>query len=419
MKRWYPLAAAAAVTASALAACSTDGQPAPGSSAASSASSAAPSVDLAALDPGAYPTEPRAPFGVADDSQLVQVEAQRMAQFIVVPFEVDPDLTVPDKPNAPVTSRRNLEQHITADAATIPANDQLLGGFSTIFTTPSTERDNPRGLHNMVLRYETTADARAAAQQLAQVSARQQNSSVTSLAGLDGTYAIKTTRSEKSYLTTYTPHGVYVIYEFASSLAANSDQLEPMVRKAISLQSALIDQFPRTPTAAENAARGNRGFQPPKVDENSILIYALPYTDTEMENGITGRPQQSMRAVYGPRGLSHYSSDPASTFNDLRAAGSTANALERSIVYRADTEEQATTLAATSSADDQEIDAPPGLPTANCSAESSADGRYTIYHCKVQVGRYVGHVQSPNKTDAYQQAAAQYLILTKADQNAK
>lgn len=417
MKRWYPLAAAAAVTAGMLAACSTGGEPAPESS---TTGSAEPTVDLTALDPGAYPTEPRPPFGVADDSQLVQVESQRMAQFIVVPFEVDPDLTAPDKSNAPITSRRNLVPHINADAATIPANDALLGGFSSLFTTAPTERDNPRGLHNIVLRYETAADARAAAQQLAQVSARQQNSPVNSLPGVEGAYALETTRNDKSYFTTYTPHGVYVIYEFASSLAVHSDQLEPMARKAIALQSALIDRFPRTPTAAENAARGNGGgFQPPKMDENSILIYALPYTDTEMENGITGRPQQSMRAVYGPRGLSHFSTDPASTFNDLRAAGSTANALERSIVHRADTEEQAATLVVTSDADDQKIDPPPGLPTANCSAESSADGRYTIYHCMVQVGRYVGHVQSPNKTDVYQQAAAQYLILTKADQNAK
>ena len=89
MKRWYPLAAAAAVTAGMLAACSTGGEPAPESS---TTGSAEPTVDLTALDPGAYPTDPRPPFGVAEDSQLVQVESQRMAQFIVAPFEVDPDL---------------------------------------------------------------------------------------------------------------------------------------------------------------------------------------------------------------------------------------------------------------------------------------------------------------------------------------
>ena len=102
MKRWYPLAAAAAVTAGMLAACSTGGEPAPESS---TTGSAEPTVDLTALDPGAYPTDPRPPFGVAEDSQLVQVESQRMAQFIVVPFEVDPDLTAPDKSNAPIRCR--------------------------------------------------------------------------------------------------------------------------------------------------------------------------------------------------------------------------------------------------------------------------------------------------------------------------
>ena len=62
---------------------------------------------------------------------------------------------------------------------------------------------------------------------------------------------------------------------------------------------------------------------------------------------------------------------------------------------------------------------PPGLTEdqAHCTSIPSASS--TNYQCIVRVGRYVADVHSNNKGDVYQQASAQYLILTKADQNAK
>ena len=70
-----------------LSACSVDGHAVNDSDPAASAA-----IDVKSLDTGKYPTEPRKPFGKPTVENVLQYEGQRMAQFIVVPFEVDPDL---------------------------------------------------------------------------------------------------------------------------------------------------------------------------------------------------------------------------------------------------------------------------------------------------------------------------------------
>ena len=75
------LATAAAVTAL-LAGCTIDGQP-------SSATFTDPGVQVDVLDTGDYPTRARAAFGRAV-TDPERVEASRMAQFVLAPFEVIP-----------------------------------------------------------------------------------------------------------------------------------------------------------------------------------------------------------------------------------------------------------------------------------------------------------------------------------------
>ena len=52
------------------------------------------SIDIDKLDVGPYPTEPRPPLGVTGNPRMgVAVEAQRMANNVVGPWEVDSELT--------------------------------------------------------------------------------------------------------------------------------------------------------------------------------------------------------------------------------------------------------------------------------------------------------------------------------------
>lgn len=57
----------------------------------------------------------------------------------------------------------------------------------------------------------------------------------------------------------------------------------------------------------------------------------------------------------------------------------------------------------------------PGLPNATCQA--ARNGTPTRW-CVVALGRYVGAASAKDETDAHRQISAQYVILTKADQNA-
>lgn len=422
------LSAVAAITM--IAGCSTDGTAVststPQQSAATSkasTSSTPASVDVAALDTGDYPTAPRPPFGETTHDNLLQVEGQRMAQYIVVPFEVDPDLTNSSLPTMVITDRNTLRPVLPSAVAEVPANNSLVGGFVATATTPGENMRDPhnRSLNNMVVRYVTPADATAAAQQMAAALAASDRTTVSTLPGLSGTQVVRSDGDGKSRLIAFTPHNNFVLYEWFETSTADRAKLDPTIRTLIGKQSALIDQFPYTPTKAESAA-GNPNPTKVVMDQNHILIYALPYPDEQLKKSAgTSAPGGTIRAVYGPRGMAQISADPPTELKLLTDVGSTANAVERSTVYRATTDDGARQImdAYTSSARNRgytEIADPPGLPTATCLSEDT--GGTPHFLCLVQLGRYVGEVNASSQKDAFQQISAQYVILTKADQKA-
>ncbi|MEE3852257.1 hypothetical protein VZC37_18095 [Gordonia sp. LSe1-13] len=411
--RWLGVVAAAV----ALAGCTVEGTP---TTTGAEGSAAEPSIDIAALDTGAYPTEPRAEFGTATEENILQIEGQRMAQFVVVPFEIDADLTKSGIPTMVISTRGNLRLVFSPEVADVPANRSMLGGYVSTASTPdeNLRAGNKRSLNNMVLRYQTADDAEAAARQMAAAAADTGNTRPTTLPGLPGTLVVRTNSGGDRQILAFTPRDTYVLYQWYETTPEQQDLLEPTIRKAIGLQGPLIDRFPATPTRAEAAAQGITGSSAPQIDQDHVLIYALPYTDDELADAETGVPGGSVRAVYGPRGMAHTSSDPVTDYNVLTETGSTANAVERSTVYRAETSDGGRQIveAFLSSNRNQgweDIDSPPGLPIATCQSKER------FFYCLVQDGRYVASVSSPSPQDAYQQISAQYVILTKADQQAE
>ncbi|MGC4963431.1 DUF7373 family lipoprotein [Gordonia sp. DT101] len=419
--RWIWVAVAVAV----LAACSTDTDSGGDQSAAASSQASDPSIDVSALNTGKYPTEPRAAFGKTTDDNIIQWEGQRMTQFMVVPFEVDPDMTVSQMPVEVVGGPNNMSAVLNEKAAHVPGNDAIISGFVTSATTSENKRNgNPRSLQNMVVRYLTRADATTAAQQMAQATAANNESSTTNAPGLDGTKVVKTDANGNKQIAAFTPHGVYVLYQWYEVTPAQENLLDPTINKAVKLQAKLIDQFPRLLTTDEAKEKGITR-EPSITDQNHVLIYALPYSDDEMKNGTTSLPSGLVHAVYGPRGLAQFWPNPESTFKVLSEVGSTANAVERSNVYRADDSAGAKRIVDTFTADNKstgwaDVPAPQALPIAKCQTMSQGiEGiNDTNYNCFVQKGRYVGEVSAKQKEDAYQQISAQYVILTKADQDA-
>lgn len=422
--------AAAAATIMLLAGCSSDGEPTKEAdkSGAAAAAGADTNIDVAALDVGKYPTSPRPPFGKVGEDRVIQWESQRMAQFMVVPFEVDSDLTSLKMPTGVVSGPNNLKSVVAPSAAASPANSKIVSGFVTTFGTPDANirEGNSRSMNNWVGRYLTPADATAAATEMADATAKESKSKVTTDPALPQTKLVagKSVRGDGSHVAAFTAHDVYVLYQWYGTKDKQQDMQIPAITKAVKLQSKLIDQFPRTLTKAEREARKLPRTQNIQ-DQNGVLIYALPYSDEELKSGKTAVPEGLLRAVYGARGMSLINDDPASTFKTLSDAGAQQNAMERSNVYRAKDQAGAKTVLdffvnqKKTAGAWKSVESPKGLPIAPCFSRA-LEGGDTFFACNVQKGRYVGEVSSKESLlDAQQQISAQYAIFTKADQNAK
>ncbi|MGU3436364.1 hypothetical protein ACNHUS_25520 [Actinomycetes bacterium M1A6_2h] len=393
---------------------------------------AAPEIDIASLDTGDFPTDPSPPFGTVDsnDPVITDLEGQRMAEFVTIPFEVVPGATDPDRPTAVIRSAASLQEPFGGredmGAASSTPEGGLISGFVATGSTVAVKNSDPKTtITEMVLRYVSPAAATAAAQAMHDVSHQPAAeftrafapatvpelpaslASTWSYAGGDGVVG----GAPSSGLSVFTPHNAYVIYTNVSVPTQDAGTLPSIVNKALSLQLPLIDQFPPTPTRSQNG-----GVAPTiQIDQNNILIYAIPNTDEYQSFGTN-------RAVYGPRGLALQFTDPALVLKTLQDVGSDHNATWKTTVTRAKTEDGAKKIIndfvnSDLSLGSQRDDSPKNLPIAQCVVKDETIGQ--VVSCYVQVGRYVGQLTDLDKTTVDQAISAQYVILTKADQNAE
>lgn len=409
-------AAAAVLTIGAVTACAgaTPAAEPAASSATSVAVATVADVDVAALDTGDYPTSPAPAFGDAPPEEVVGVDAQRMAEFVVAPYEIDPELDDPTLPTLVVRNYKMLKGVFDQTVIEVPANQSsALYGFITSATTPTADRgQRGRALTNLVMRYTDPTAAADAARQMSEAAALRPGAMAVEIPGMPGSYGISGTElSENVTLAAFTPRNDYVLYTWISAPQDQAARLEPSLVHALELQGPLIDRFPRLPTKAQNGGQRT----PLEIDQNDILIYALPAEEDAPLGDID-------RGVYGPRGMSHFYLPPAEVFRTLTEHGSEHNAVYKTTVYRADTEQDATEMLTEFDTMNRtggwtSMASPQGLPNAHCFTRTSEFGEQ--FYCSVQVGRYIGEATAlDDRTDVLQQISAQYLILTQADQSA-
>ncbi|GAA2057895.1 DUF7373 family lipoprotein [Williamsia deligens] len=412
---------ACAVTAAALlcGACGEGGRSGSATDSGAPSSSAVPSgeVDIAALDTGTYQKTPSRPFAAVTGDDIVPVEGQRMAEFTVVPFEIDSDATRTVLPTEIIRSRANISAVVGKEAAFVPANEKFLAGFVSAASTPTLRQTDPsRTVIEMVIRYADPATATTAAQQMSTAFARQAGATRVTIPGAPDTVGVRVPgvrfqdKDPNTSLSAFTAHNDYVVYTWSSTPPAEEPRQVPAIQKALALQVPLLDRFPKTPTRSQNGGRTPSA----QVDANRILIYALPNPKADAVNGTD-------RAVYGPRGIAHISGSPDTVFRALTAAGAEHNAYWLTSVYRASTgtaaERLRDTLVTSSLASGwTRAPSPRGLPIATCLTRDASSGSQNS--CVVVVGRYVGESNDESATAAAQQISAQYLVLTQADQNA-
>ncbi len=122
----------------------------------------------ALLDPGTFPTTPQPPLGTASDyTQGAILEAHRLGDNTILPFQIDPTLHVPDSyTSGPLTTLPPLLLNIPAEVVTVFNRHTLVAGFGAAATPPGSRLDE-QGLINLVLRMPSPQEASAAVTDLA------------------------------------------------------------------------------------------------------------------------------------------------------------------------------------------------------------------------------------------------------------
>ncbi|KEF95029.1 hypothetical protein K883_05214 [Mycobacterium sp. TKK-01-0059] len=373
-------------------------------------------ANAALLDPGNYPPRPRPPLGnVADDAAGRRVEAQRMADMVAGPWQIDATLISPTNAEiAPTTAfpePTRLSALVRGDSiAAIAAAHHFVAGFVSGRATPPPPQgqagaDKPKILDNGVFRFPSPQDATDAAAAMAAADVgtiRPGNIPATQLAipNYPNTRAYVAPLSGGFEASAFSAHGPYVFFQFAGS-KESSAAVADMIAKTLDLQGPAADHFQATPVDQLASL---------PADPTGLLARTVPATDPNVNQG----------GVYSPHGSLHFRSDPVATQAMYNDAGIARVAVDRTTIYEA-----VDTTGAQRAADGLvRIDVPflgyhsapgiNGLPSARCfdRGPDITDLGAVRFLCIATAARYAFKATAAQEVEAHQIMAAQYLMLT-------
>jgi hypothetical protein len=356
------------------------------------------SIDVDKLDVGPYPTEPSSPLGVAGDPERgVVLEAQRMANNVVGPWEVDSTLTGSFGFGALVLHNAEAMTLIgPAELAAVAGGHNFVNGFAS-----SRVAENKKVLLNAVLRFADEGAAAAAAADLGTTALKQQ--------GLDGpaqpvpipnhpdAQANQFTMMDRiagrwTAVRSFTPHGQYVLMQLAEA----TDGLDPataLVAKAIELQVPAIDDFRATDLAE---------FADISIDPTGLLARTLPVPEQDAPG--------AQNATYEQRGALHFQSDPARSAKLFSETGTDLVAMAKTNVYQTKDAKGATGIVDGFYAE-LEPTSQPANPVRNMPDSRCLQLEDKAFYCLAIADRYAIETSGPNLLDTQQQVAAQYVML--------
>jgi hypothetical protein len=384
---------------------------------------AADNANLALLDTGPYPTRPSHVPGVAGGDRVLQglLEAHRMADFVLGPWQVDnnlrrrPDLGFAIR-TGPIAMPVDINDALGRPFADIVAKHGFIAGFSTM-RVAFPEGKSREGASNAVLRFPDHAAASAAAKEMAAGNPTLQGDSPhqpASIYGYPDAIATQYGRADGTRaVESFTPYGPYVLYQWVfNSENLGLNYASGLVPGFLSGQEPLIGQF--TPTDPDKLSSL-------PLDPSGHLLAATLFIDANQVPSLSGGPWQR-------RGWLHFETDPFQAAAALQAADIDEVAQRSATVYEARNAEAAERFV--NYLDAELIHAPsvqpvhdqvPGLPDARCFQRTAdvldpwapASWRWIQWHfkCVARADRYVYAVFSDNVKDAMQQASAQYRIL--------
>jgi hypothetical protein len=357
-----------------------------------------PGIAFDKLDPGPYPTAARQPLGVAGDpSRGVVIEAQRMANNIVGPWEIDPALTVWFAFGAvALTNVDSLAQIGPRQLAAAAGRHNYVNGFAS-----AREEDGKKRLVNAVLRFADDTSAADAATDLGATALQQQ--------GIDGpaqphpipghpqaqasSYTTPEGESVRWHaVRSYTAHGPYVLMQLAQS-TESVDQASQLVARSIDLQSPEIDKF-RATDAAE--------FADITVDPTGLLARTVPAESPD--------EAFTTNATYEPRGALHFQNDPPRTSKLFSDTGTVVVAMARTNAYETRDADGAKRVVDGFFAE-LEPTAEPAPAVKNMPDSRCLRMDIGSFYCVAEADKYAIEVQGASLLETQQLVAAQYIML--------
>lgn len=365
-------------------------------------------VTRALLQTGNYPTAPTAPPAPnASDARIM--EAQRMAGYVIYPWEVNPGLTDPDNLGLKVIQNSKALGYAILDAdsnpddpvQTIARANGFINGYATTRGTPVTAPGKHMGLYLLVGRFPDPDKAAAAAEAF--------NARIPLPAGSTGAQPISIPGHPEAQATTYVmpnghigvttnvAHGPYVFHVFAQT-DDTADADAATIAKALDLQGPRIDQFKPTDPAQ---------FATMNLDPTGMKVRTLQRQTNQVFDGVfTPEAELHVAAADNPQ----VAIDRFNTFGiDLISNG-------KAVVYRTKDAAAADGFADTVAKDFAENANPkpavPGYPGARCFTRTTAKEYQDTIRCVGTADRYVITVFSKQSNDAIQQISAESLMLT-------
>jgi hypothetical protein len=375
------------------AACSTAVE---GSAVKDTGSRPGPAIDISKLDVGPYPTQPSQPLGVTGDPvRGVIVEAQRMANNVVGPWEADAGLTDWFGFGATVLLNEGDMANIGPEAFAAAAGRH---NFINGFVSARTAKDQ-KILLNAVLRFADAGSASAAAAEFGDIAAKTgagvQRAEVpghpdTVAAGYTQTEG--STGKQWSAVRAFTPHGPYVFMQLAQAVDGMGPAIG-LVAKTVELQGPAIDKFRATdPTE----------FADISLDPTGLLARTLPVPAKE------ATPIQN--TTYEQRGALQFQSDPTRSAKLFSDTGTDLVSMAKTNVYQTKDATGAKQIVDGFFAELQPT-SQPAKPVNNLPDSRCLQLQDKTFYCLGAADRYAIETTSQNLLDAQQQVAAQYAML--------
>lgn len=394
----------------ALTACGTDAS----KPAATSESAVATKVDVSQLNTGNYAIRPAAPLGTAgNDDAGRRAESQRMAAYVVGPWQVDPTLVDGSSPAGSIVVKNDdiaffVWPFMSAGVADLP----LVSGF--VSDRHTADKTAPTALRNGVLRFGDPAAAATAADKIAfwtttippsanMMPTLTEPVRTMPIPGRPDSRGLVLTYNESGTtvqeLTVLTAHGPYLLVQVVRS-PKGPDEGAALANRALDQQIPLIDGFTPTDPAQLSAI---------PLDPTGLVArtLALPAAEATPMSG----------AAYPPAGALQAVDDPVGTAKQWSEAGVDEVSFGQTTVYQAKDADHAAILAhaldddAAAEPSSAAAAAVPGLPQSHCTRVSDAAGLVQRYLCLTTVDRYVIRSLARDFGRAQQQLAAQYRIL--------